>query len=174
MRENFEKCLEAMLVHEGGFVSNPHDPGGATCNGVTQAVYDSWREENSLPQQSVRLISHDEVEKIYKQKYWNAVKGDALPSGVDYCVFDFGFNSGPKRAIRYLQNAVGVAADGELGPVSLVTINVADAKMLVRTICFKRLNFLKQLKTWKYFGRGWTKRVNDVQEMAEGMVHASD
>jgi lysozyme family protein len=112
---NFAPSLAAVLIHEGGFVCNPNDPGGATCKGVTQAVYDDWRASHSLCSQTVREIAEAEVEAIYFKLYWNAIRADDLPSGVDYCAFDFAFNSGPNRAIRF-QRVSGVAEDGKIGP----------------------------------------------------------
>jgi lysozyme family protein len=107
-----------VLVHEGGFVCNPNDPGGATCKGVTQAVYDDWRVSHSLSRRPFARL-RAEVEAIYFKLYWNAIHADDLPSGVDYCAFDFAFNSGPNRAARFLQRTVGVQEDGQIGPATL-------------------------------------------------------
>jgi lysozyme family protein len=167
---NFGASLVLVLEHEGGYVFNPHDPGGATCKGVTQAVYDDWRASHSLPSQSVRDIHQSEVEAIYLNRYWDPIRADDLPAGVDYCVFDFGFNSGPNRAARFLQRALSLNEDGQIGPVTIAAAKAHDPAQLIDAICDLRLNFLRALKTFQYFGKGWTRRVAEVREHAKVMV----
>lgn len=169
MHANFLPSLSAVLVHEGGYVNHPKDPGGATNRGVTQATYDDWRLDRKLPKQSVKAISQSEVEAIYRKRYWDAVKGDDLPSGVDYCVFDFAVNSGTGRAARFLQEALMVTVDGKIGPITLTTANTAPADALIDLICDLRMCFLKSLSTFKVFGKGWTRRVEDVRAKAKAM-----
>lgn len=170
MRSNFDKALSAVLQHEGGYVNHPKDPGGATNKGVTQAVYDDWREDKGLAKQSVRDITPAEVMAIYKLLYWDRVKGDQLPAGVDYCVFDFAVNSGVNRASRFLQRAVGVAEDGKLGPITLRAVSAMGADCLVDAICNARMTFLKGLKHFNVFGKGWTRRVEDVRAKAKAIA----
>lgn len=170
MRANFDAALAAMLAHEGGFVHDPRDPGGATNRGVTQAVYDAWRVDHQLPAQSVRLITPAEVMAVYKRRYWDTVQGDTLPSGLDYCLFDFAVNSGPKRAITYLQRVLGTTPDGKLGPVTMDAANRVPAKDLIEGVCNLRLAFLKKLPHFDRFGRGWTRRVAEVRAKAKGMA----
>lgn len=159
MQENFERCHEYVLVHEGGFVNHPKDPGGATNMGITQRVYDADRARRGQPQQSVRLITNDEVRSIYKRQYWNAVRGDDLPWGVDYAVYDFAVNSGPSRAVKFLQEVVGVAQDGIIGEITLAAVQQMDAFTIIRKLCENRMAWLHRLKTFSTFGRGWTRRV---------------
>ncbi len=170
MQGNFRKALTAVLVHEGGFVNDPQDPGGATNKGVTQAVYDNYRKWNKLPVQSVKHISIGEMENIYKREYWDRVKGDSLPSGVDYCVFDFAVNSGVSRASKYLQRAVGVTADGNIGPATISAATRRPSVEVIEEICERRQAFLESLATFKRFGKGWTRRVVGVEAMARGMA----
>ena len=170
MRDNFDKALAAVLVHEGGYVNHPKDPGGATNKGVTQAVYDDYRARHVLPRQSVKYITEDEVKAIYRHQYWERIKGDQLPAGVDYCVFDFAVNSGVHRASRYLQRAVGVAEDGTLGPVTMAAVAAMGVECLVDALCNARLSFLKGLTTFSTFGRGWTRRVEDVRIKGKAMA----
>jgi lysozyme family protein len=136
--------------------------------GVTQKTYDGWRDRHGQPRQSVRLISDAEVSAIYRRDYWDAIKGDQLPAGVDYCVFDFAVNSGINRAARYLQNAVGTAADGVIGPATIAAANSVGAASIINHICDARIAFLKGLATWPTFGDGWTARVADVRSLALG------
>lgn len=169
MRQNYDKALSAVLVHEGGYVNHPRDPGGATNRGVTQTVYDDWRVTHGLPERSVKAITDAEVMAVYRQNYWNRVKGDELPSGVDYAVFDFAVNSGISRAIRYLQTAAGVESDGVIGPMTLEAVRAMSAPGLIDRLCDERLAFLKRLPIFDTFGKGWTRRVEDVRAKAKAM-----
>jgi len=170
MKDNFGPSLAAVLIHEGGYVNDPQDPGGATNKGVTQAVYDDWRTSHGLVHQSVRLIDPPELEAIYRKRYWDFIRGDQLPAGVDYCVFDFAVNSGVNRASRYLQRAAGVAEDGQIGPMTIAAVGAKPASGLIGMVCDLRLAFLRQLPTFGHFGTGWTRRVEEVRARAKGMV----
>lgn len=168
--DNFAASLALVLQHEGGFVDDPHDPGGRTNRGVTQAVYDDWRTNEGLGKRDVKLLNGFETSAIYRKRYWNAVHGDDLPSGVDYCVFDFAVNSGTNRAARYLQRAAGVLDDGQIGPVTVAAVKAKPADEIIESVCAARLNFLRQLKIFDRFGRGWTTRVSDVASKAKEMA----
>jgi lysozyme family protein len=170
MRANFKPSLAAVLVHEGGYSNHPKDPGGATMRGVTQRVYDAWRRTNGKDQQSVARISDAEIEAIYYQQYWLAVRADNLPSGLDYAVFDYAVNSGPSRAIKHLQEVLGVTADGIMGNVTIARASEPETKDKVRALCDRRMKFLRGLPTWDTFGKGWSRRVDGVLSKATGMV----
>lgn len=170
MRSNFDAALSAVLVHEGGYVNDPQDPGGATNKGVTQGTYDLWRVDHQLPIRSVKHITAAEIMALYKHRYWDKVAGDQLPAGLDYCLFDFAVNSGPSRAARYLQEALGVNADGKIGPVTLDAVEVVPAEQLIQAVCNMRLAFLKRQPHFPRFGKGWTRRVQEVREKAKGMA----
>lgn len=167
MIENLEPSMRWMLAHEGGYVNHPKDPGGATNMGVTQRVYDFYRRGRGLPQQSVRGISADEVSAIYKKQYWDAVRGDELPSGIDYAVFDFAVNSGTKRAAMELQKVLGVTSDGIIGMQTLAAAQDADPFDVIERLCQNRMAFLRRLKHWGTFGRGWASRVMGVKDGAQ-------
>lgn len=170
MNSNFAPSLALVLQHEGGFVDDKYDPGGRTNKGITQAVYDDWRSGENLPKRDVKLLNDYEVGAIYKRRYWDAVKGDQLPFGVDYCVFDFAVNSGANRAARYLQRAMGLVEDGQIGPLTIAAAASEPPGSLIEKVCVSRLNFLKQLKVFDRFGRGWTTRVEDVATRAKAMA----
>ncbi|WP_262265508.1 glycoside hydrolase family 108 protein [Microvirga yunnanensis] len=170
--DRYQASLKIVLVHEGGYVNHPKDPGGATNKGVTQRVYDGYRKRNGLPVRSVKFISDKEVAEIAKRQYWDAVKGDLLPAGVDFVLFDGAYNSGPSQSIKWAQRAVGVKVDGILGEATLAAIeNHPDHDKLIAEIIARRLGFLKALRTWPTFGKGWGKRVEQVQ--ATGQAWAS-
>lgn len=163
MAMTFSIILPWTLTLEGGFVNDPHDPGGATNWGVTQRVYDGWRQRTGQPLRSVKLITEAEVEVIYRLQYWNVVQGDRLPAGLDYAVFDYAVNSGPGKAAKDLQRELGVAVDGVIGQITLAAAKAVEAAGkipdLIKRLCARRMSFLRSLSTFKRFGRGWTRRV---------------
>jgi lysozyme family protein len=165
---NFPQSLALTLVYEGGWSNNPKDPGGATMRGVTQAVYDEDRDHRGVPRRSVRMITDPELEAIYRWRYWDLIKGDALPSGVDYVLFDFAVNSGVGRAVKTMQRILGVACDGAMGPgtVAAATEYCANygVSALTDAVCVARADFLKSLSTFGTFGKGWMARVMGSQE----------
>ena len=161
----FEEALEHVLKHEGGFVNHPQDPGGMTNLGVTKKVWDEWIGRESS-EDEMRNLKPEDVSNLYKKLYWDRVKGDDLPSGVNYCVFDASVNSGTGRAAKWLQEAVGAVPDGAIGAKTLAKVAAHDADSLVNAYCDVRLNFLKSLKTFDTFGKGWSRRVEGVRQTA--------
>ncbi len=163
--DNFQTSLGLTLRYEGStFVDDPQDPGGPTLKGVTQRVYDDYRQKRGLPGQSVRLMAEHELRDIYKRLYWDACRCDDLPRGVDYAVFDYAVNSGVSRSAKTLQKLVGIEKpDGKIGPITLAAVDAYirenDAATLTDFICTQRLAFLKGLPTFARFGKGWTRRV---------------
>ena len=154
---NFEKSLSHVLEHEGGFVHDKYDPGGATNRGITQAVYNSYRKVRGRGILSVKFITDEEVKAIYKLQYWDRVHGDFLPCGLDYAVFDFAVNSGVSRASKSLQAVLGVGQDGVIGARTLAAIQ--NPVRTINALCDRRMNFLRRLPTFWRFGKGWTRRV---------------
>jgi lysozyme family protein len=159
----FERAMQVLAVHEGGFVDHPADPGGATNRGVTQRVYNAFSTKNGKKSRSVRMITTEEVYDIYRHQYWNAVKGDELPSGLAYCVFDGAVNSGPSQSIKWMQRALGVADDGVIGAITLSAIKGRVLSDVINKICDLRLAFMKRLRHWSSFKNGWTARVSEVR-----------
>ena len=98
MNSNFERCLQHTLKEEGGFVNNPKDPGGMTNLGVTKRTYEQYV-GHPVDEETMRGLTPEMVAPLYKKMYWDVVKGDQLPDGVDYCVFDVAVNSGPTKAV---------------------------------------------------------------------------
>lgn len=176
----FERCLTKVLVHEGGYANHPKDPGGATMRGVTQRVYDEYRKSIGGNVRPVKNISDSELQAIYKRKYWDEIKGDDLPAGVSYVVFDGAVNSGVAQSGKWLQRALQAmglyqgAIDGIIGQGTLLAVSKAiDNDTLVGLICDRRMAFLKSLKTFKTFGKGWTARVNDVRAVGQAWATGS-
>jgi lysozyme family protein len=161
----YDDALRRLLRHEGGYTNHPSDPGGPTNFGITIHDYRRYAKPNATAA-DVKAMRLGEAKAIYRAKYWNALACDALPAGVDYCVFDYGVNSGTGRASRVLQRIVGVADDGKVGPQTLAAVGARDPKAVVAAICDERLAFLRRLRTWPVFGKGWGRRVAEVRAAA--------
>jgi lysozyme family protein len=169
MKENWDECFAMVIKSEGGFVNNPHDPGGMTNLGVTRSAWQGYLNRD-VTETEMRALTPDIVKPFYKAFYWDRIKGDSLPNGVDYAAYDLAVNSGPHKAAQYLQEIAGVPVDGMIGPKSLEAINACDAKETADSICDMRLDFLKKLSTFSTFGRGWTDRVGRVKAKAISMA----
>ena len=165
MIENWKKALQHVLMHEGGFVNHPSDPGGITNLGCTKTVWEEWC-GHPVTEKDMRELTPDLVSPLYRTKYWDKVKGDDLPSGVDYIVFDAAINSGPGRAAKWLQECVGTQPDGAIGPMTIKATEAIVKADLINMYCDKRLEFLKALPTWDTLGKGWGRRVEEVRAAA--------
>lgn len=169
MSQNFPASVKLVLRSEGGFVDNPLDPGGATNLGITRATLSNWlRHPASVA--DVQSLSVDTATAIYQASYWNAIKGDSLPLGIDYAVFDEAVNSGPSKAAKDLQSVLGVPVDGVIGPITLAAATKAEPVGVINALCDARLSFLKSLGTWSTFGNGWSNRVASVRAAAIAML----
>lgn len=162
----FETCLAHVLKHEGFYSDDPFDPGGKTMRGITQRVYDAWRERQGLARVPVKDIAKAEIEAIYRANYWAVIRADELPAGLDLAAFDFAVNSGPSRAARHLQAVLGVNVDGHIGDVTLDAARKADAATAINGLSDSRLRFLRGLNTFWRFGKGWSSRVADTRAAA--------
>ena len=169
MKENFDKCFELVLEHEGKYVNDPRDPGGRTNLGVTQRAWETHL-NRSVTETEMRGLTPEAVKPFYKLNYWDKIKGDQLPNGVDYAAFDLAVNSGTGRAARYLQQIAGTFPDGVIGPKSLEAIKACDPGQVVDALCDMRLDFLKRLPTFATFGKGWSRRVAEVKDKASTMA----
>ena len=168
---NLTECLSVTLEYEGGWSDHPKDPGGATMMGVTLATYRRWRP--GATKDDLRAIGTADLEKIYRVDYWNPARADDLPAGVDLSVFDFGVNSGVSRAAKHLQAVAGVKQDGVIGPATVAKVKSMDAASVVKSVCARRLSFVRGLRTWTTFGRGWSRRIADVEARGVKMAGAS-
>ncbi|MGX9145802.1 glycoside hydrolase family 108 protein [Mesorhizobium sp. 128a] len=165
MDRNFARALSLVLKSEGGWSDNPADPGGATMKGVTLANFRRYVKADAS-KADLRRISDEQVATVYRRFYWDAVAGAQLPGGVDYAVFDFAVNSGPGRATKFLQAAVGAVQDGRVGPATLSAVGARPTGAVIDDLCDARLAFLRRLPTWPVFGKGWSDRVRSVRSQA--------
>ncbi len=164
---NLAACLKVSLVHEGGWSDHPSDPGGATMKGITIGRYREYYP--NATKADLRAISETDLQRIYRDDYWNKVRGDDLPYGVDLATNDFGINSGPSRAARYLQAVLGVKQDGAIGNETVEAARKADGKATIQKLCAKRLGFVQALGTFAVFGKGWSRRIADIEAKAVAM-----
>lgn len=169
MKNNYEASLTQVLAHEGGWSDHKNDPGGATMKGVTIRRFEEHK-GRKVTKTELRNISDKDLAAIYRT-YWDAVNGDRLPSGVDHATFDPSVNSGPSRAVKFLQKAVGAAVDGRMGPKTMDRVFKSDPISTVSKICAVRMGFLRGLRVWGSFGKGWSRRVAEVE--AFGLVLAA-
>ena len=162
----YEEALRRLLIHEGGNDDDPRDPGGRTSRGIIQrewTAYVAHHPGRKLPA-DVWKAPDAAVADIYRTQYWDKMRCDELPAGVDDTVYDYCVNSGVGRAGKVLRRVVGlpdnssVVTDGVLSAVAR-----RDAKAIIVAINDERLRFLKSLKTWPVFGAGWSRRVAEVK-----------
>lgn len=168
---NFDTIFKLVIGEEGGYVNDPKDRGGPTKFGVTQATLSAWR-RHPVQAADVQRLGIDEAKLIFKMQYWDKVQGNKLPPGVDLCVTDAAFNSGPGRAAKLLQQTLGVTQDGVVGEKTLAALGTRQPEDVVEAFSRNRLAFLKTTYGWGRFGKGWTNRVNRVRDTAHDMVDA--
>ena len=180
MRENFNKCLEMVLVHEGGFTASKVDKGnagdghgnqGSTMLGVTSRVYADWTGKPA-PIEVMKQLTPEDVAPIYRKNYADRIHFDSLPSGVDWACLDWAINSGASRPAKAIQRAVGATTDGVIGPKTLQLVAEKDPKFIIDYVYTVRQAFYESLDDYKHFGRGWSRRnketLHQAIEMAKG------
>lgn len=169
----FTAALDEVLQHEGGYADHPRDPGGRTMLGVTQRVWEAWTGKPSN-EAEMRSLTREKVAPLYRKNYWDAVEADKLPPPLALCVFDFGVNAGPGRAVRLLQRMVGVTQDGKVGQQTLAAVaGFVHTNTLAGTVKFyqgMRRDYYRSLSTFNTFGRGWLRRVDEVEKAALELV----
>ncbi|WP_313194836.1 glycoside hydrolase family 108 protein [Shinella zoogloeoides] len=157
MPDRFSICHAITAGHEGLYSNHKDDPGGATMKGVTQAKFTEWLKRRGKPSRNVKTITDAEVLTIYREDYWNpTVEKYHLVPGVDLATYDAAVNSGVSRGIKWLKASVGSS----------------DHSVTVRKICRARLSFMQALKIWKTFGKGWGRRVADIEVKGVAMALA--
>lgn len=144
---NREAAISKTLTFEGGFTNNKHDPGSATNWGIT--IFDArlhWKPDATV--EDVKNMPKSVAVEIYRKKYWAALDCDNRASGPDFVDFDLGVNSGLKRVSQFRRR---------LDPLKLSPVDY------VKRASAMRLSFLQSLKTFAYFGKGWSRRVAQVE-----------
>ena len=168
---NLKPWFKVEMTFEGGKVDDRADPGGRTAYGVTQRVYNGYRRARNQPIRDVWLIEAREIVDLFKTNYWDKVWGDRLPDGVDVVVADGAINSGVGQSIKWLQRALGsVRVDGVMGDATLKACEAADPRQLIKDIIARREAFLRSLKTFRRFGKGWLRRTAQLETLGLNMA----
>jgi len=173
MADTFDTCVAFTLREEGGYVDNPADPGGATNMGITLATLRQYTDDSQLGATQVRDMPVRTARAIYQALYWNPVRADALPRGVDLSVFDMGVNAGTWRSARLLQHALGFTGDevdGCIGPETLGAAAKSDPRALVDNLADRQAAFYRSLAEFPIFGDGWLNRCRARKEAALAMI----
>lgn len=171
--DNYEEALKRLLAHEGGYSNHPSDPGGPTKFGITIHDYRKYMKPDASAA-DVRAMPLAHAQIIYRERYWNALRCDALPGGLDYAVFDYGVNSGVSRAVKVLRRLAGLSESAQMNDAVIAAVRRHDAADLVARLCDERLVFLKRLRTWPVFGAGWSRRVAEVRRAALAMAKVKE
>ena len=173
---NCARSLKLVGLSEGGYTNHRLDRGSwyggdlvGTNHGISAPVLADWRRRTPTRHQ-MRALTKTEADRIYKEKYWDSVRGDYLPRGLDYAMFDYGVNSGPSQAIKALQRVIGAKPDGLFGAQTSKAIKRQNTEIIILSLMNRRLSFLQRLKSWRTFGKGWARRVNRVREDALKMA----
>ena len=147
---------------EGGYVNHPKDPGGPTNKGITlatfQSVYGKTKTVNDL-----KNITDEQWQTIFKKYFWDRYKADQIKD--DYVAFllvDWLWGSG-KYAITKVQQLLGLKVDGIVGEKTIAKINSYNGKDLFTRLWKLRESFIRGLKNFDTFGKGWLRRLNGIQ-----------
>jgi Glycosyl hydrolase 108 len=179
----FEACLPDTLSQEcphpndwsdpANFSDDPHDPGGATMCGITQSEYDTYRESLDESEQSVKLISQAEGQAIYQMSYWQP-HCPQLPTGLDLSFFDSSVNMGPEEAIRILQSALNINADGIWGPQTAGAVaDIVAVKTVIEAFTARREAVYRTFSTFQFFGADWIRRATEIGNESIQMIAAA-
>jgi len=198
----FDAAFDELMKSEGGYTSNHKDPGGETYLGVTRNNHPYckfWKHINIIigqlgdyPTEQKAMLGYnakvnkymqencpearDEGAMVFKVSYWDRCRCNEMPAALAVCVSDSAYNSGIKRAIEWLQKAVGAGVDGLIGPQTLSMANRCDKAAAIEKYSEARIEFLKKSKDkngkllWPVFGRGWTTRVKNVEDLARKYI----
>jgi len=173
MKANFDICFDRIIHSEGGYVWDKDDSGGETNLGVTINAWSAYLGRPINPGE-MKALTRSDVKPFYKKMYWDKVRGDDLPQGVDYAVFDFAVNAGPGRAAKFLQQAVGAVADGAIGPGTMALVNKTTPAQLLQNFAKQKEDFYNSIveknSTQQKFLKGWLNRVAHVQTAATSML----
>ncbi|MFN7224428.1 MAG: glycoside hydrolase family 108 protein [Paracoccaceae bacterium] len=173
-KDNFAAVMDEVFAHEGGLSTTPKDPGNWTSGRVGEGDLRGTKygiAAHAHPTVNIRDLTKAQAAEIYRRAYWQAIRGDELRRGLDLVTMDAAVNSGVSRGVRWLQMAAGVRQDGKMGPLTLSAANdSADPIGVIQRACAARLGFLRGLRIWGSFGRGWSRRVASVEAVATRMV----
>jgi lysozyme family protein len=177
MRNNYDQAFEFVVGHEGGLTLDRRDRGNWTSGRVGTGELKGTKygvSAMSYPDLDIKNLTVAQAKEIYKSDYWDRIRADELPDGIDYMAFDIAVNHGPKDAVVWLQVSSGAQADGKIGPATMAAIKKRDPLRLLEEIATLRQLDYSGLKTWGVHGKGWTRRNMSVLLKATIMAGALD
>lgn len=160
--QDFEQCLEKVYEVEGGYSDHPEDKGGKTKYGITENILLAWIELTGIEHIGVEHINKSQAKEIYFDLYWQKIRGNELPDGLDLMVFDHCIHAGQGIAIMHMQKAIGTLADGIIGPMTIGAIKSmgeGDVLKAIHNISVGRLVIAKNSPT---FFLGWFNRIVNI------------
>lgn len=155
----FPACLAFALAREGFWSNDPRDAGHETMEGITLASYRAWVGDPGVTPEALRAVTPETVRAFYAAGYWQPVHAELLPAGVDLMAFDFGINASVRRSAMLLQQAVGAAADGWIGPGTLAAVHKVPVAELIGTLATMQDHYYRGCGGFPTFGRGWLSRL---------------
>lgn len=170
-----DKMVKKILNHEGGFVDDIDDRGGATNFGITQITYSQWLGRPASVN-DVRAMDIETAKEIYLTNYYFTPRINSLQKPVQPQVFDCSINHGPFRAIKFLQNVCNLAGfdplivDGVCGPKTRRTIETVFKEMghfFINAVVDERIHFYHQIvendASQNKFLNGWLIRAENFR-----------
>jgi peptidoglycan hydrolase-like protein with peptidoglycan-binding domain len=168
-----EEALKFTLQWEGGYVDHPSDPGGATNKGVTTATYNEYLWSKGRPKQHVRNITDAEVEEIYRDLYWKPSQAETMTRSLAIVHFDTAVNFGVGGAVMFLQEVLGLGADGVYGAKTKAALDKANTYATAKRYCDARINYrydrVAENRSQEAFLQGWLNRDNDLLKYIASM-----
>jgi lysozyme family protein len=151
---NFDLAFDRLMGHEGGYVNHPRDPGGETMFGITKRVAQAHGYFGDM-----KALPRDTAKRIAKEAYWLRASCHQFDGAIAYQVLDAAFNHGIENAIRFLQRAVNVADDGDVGPRTVMAVRAMSITDVLMRFNAQRIDFYTKLSTFDAFGKGWMRRI---------------
>lgn len=171
--ENFDRAVEHVLSVEGGFQKNPKDKGNWTGGevGVGALVGTKFGiSAASYANKGVDIpnLTREEAVEIYKRDFWDRVRADDLPPGVDFMAFDAAIHHGTGRSASWLQELTGATVDGAIGPNTLAKVQEhGRPDELMRAFSARRLDFVRRIgPSNPEFFNGWVNRLDKIGQFA--------
>ncbi len=167
-----DDIVDRVLQYEGGFVNNPLDRGGPTNFGITASELGRVRNLNRAASAAeVQALTRSEAVAIYKADYIAAPKFASIADpGLRMIVVDSGVMHGVGRATKWLQQALGVAGDGQIGPETLDALSKTGPATVGRDVLALRFGFIGSILSAQprqaVFAQGWLRRVADLLQFA--------
>lgn len=157
-------ALTVLFEHEGGFVNDANDPGGATKYGwslrtlkrlgvlnpdVLAAV--DYNDDGEIGVKDVRHMGRDEAAALYKRFFWQGNRyGQIGSQRVATKVFDLAVNMNSRQANKCLQLALRscgghLADDGIVGPHTLTVANACNPESTLAALRSEAAGYYRQI-----------------------------